>query len=187
MTEVLSAPAIQNRAGASFLPRACSAGSEAPAFDPRQLRNTLGNFATGVTVLTYESAGTNYGMTVNSFTSVSMEPPLVLVSLMRSSRALSYLMERPFAINIMGDDQLGTALQFAGKPQDNLAIDWVLDESAPRINGSLAHFQCTPWAAYDGGDHVLLLAHVESFGQQDDGRPLLFHRGQWGGLAVGGQ
>jgi flavin reductase len=48
----------------------------------------------------------------------------------------------------------------------------------------MAHFQCTPWAAYDGGDHVLLLARVESFGQQDDAQPLLFHRGQWGSIAT---
>ena len=160
-----------------------TANTDAPALDPRALRNTLGNFATGVTVLTYESQGTNYGMTVNSFTSVSLEPPLVMVSLMRTSQALSYLMDRPFAINVMAEDQLGTALQFAGKPQDGHAVDWFLGESAPRIGGSLAHFQCAPWAAYDGGDHVLLLARVESFGQRDDARPLLFHRGQWGELA----
>ena len=183
MTEVLTAPAIQDPCGGHHAFRKPRRASTYPAFDPRELRNTLGNFATGVTVLTYESQGANYGMTVNSFTSVSLEPPLVMVSLMRTSQALGFLMDRPFAINVMAEDQLGTALQFAGKPQDDLTVDWILDESAPRINGSLAHFQCTPWAAYDGGDHVLLLARVESFGQQDDARPLLFHRGQWGELA----
>lgn len=152
--------------------------------DPRQLRNTLGNFATGVTVITYESEGTYYGVTVNSFTSVSMDPPLVLVSLMRSSRALTYLMERPFAVNILGSDQLQTALQFAGKPQDDHTIEWVTGESAPRINGSLAYFQCTPWAGHDGGDHILVLGKVLSYGQRDEDEPLLFYRGQWKELAA---
>lgn len=81
------------------------AASPAPGADIRQLRNTLGNFATGVTVLTYQSGDTFHGVTVNSFTSVSMDPPLVLVSLMRTSRALTYLLERPFTINILGNDQ----------------------------------------------------------------------------------
>ncbi|GAA3704791.1 flavin reductase family protein [Arthrobacter ginkgonis] len=183
MNNVLAAPAIQTRAEATMLTGCQAANSNVSALDPRALRNTLGNFATGVTVLTYASQGTNYGMTVNSFTSVSLEPPLVMVSLMRTSRALAYLMDRPFAINVMAEDQLASALQFAGKPQDGHTVDWLVGESAPRIDDSLAHFQCTPWAAYDGGDHVLLLARVESFGQRDDARPLLFHRGQWGELA----
>lgn len=153
------------------------------AHDPRQLRNTLGNFATGVTVITYESEGSYYGVTVNSFTSVSMDPPLVLVSLMRSSRALTYLMERPFAVNILGADQLPTALQFAGKPQDGHQIEWVTDETAPRLNGSLAYFQCTPWAGHDGGDHILVLGKVLSYGQREDEHPLVFYRGQWQELA----
>ncbi|MFJ1652840.1 flavin reductase family protein [Streptomyces sp. NPDC088337] len=70
-----------------------------------------------------------------------------------------------------------------GKPQDTHRIEWVGDDVAPRINGSPAYFQCTPWAGYDGGDHVLVLGRVLSYGRQDDTRPLLFHRGQWGALA----
>lgn len=152
--------------------------------DPRQLRNTLGNFATGVCVITYESAGAYYGMTVNSFTSVSMDPPLVLISLMRTSRALAYLTERPFAVNIMGKDELDTVMHFAGKPLDGEPIEWVTDETAPRLNNSLAFFQCTPWAAHDGGDHVLILGKVLSYGQRDADQPLVFYRGQWKELAV---
>lgn len=152
--------------------------------DQRLLRNTLGNFATGVAVVTYESRGGFHGVTVNSFTSVSMDPPLLLISLMRSSRALPFLMERPFAVNILGDGQLKTALQFAGKPQAEHQMEWVTGEGAPRINDSLAFFQCTPWAGHDGGDHVLVLGEVHSFGQRDESAPLLFYRGQWGELAV---
>ena len=151
--------------------------------DPRQLRNTLGNFATGVVVVTYESEGSYFGMTVNSFTSVSMDPPLVLISPMRKSKALTYLLERPFAVNILGEDQLQDALQFAGKPQDDHVIEWVTDEDAPRLNNSLAYFQCTPWAGYDGGDHVLILGHVNRYGVSESEKPLVFYRGQWMELA----
>ena len=153
-----------------------------PIGDPRQLRNTLGNFATGVVVLTYQAGEDFYGVTVNSFTSVSLDPPLVLVSMQRTSRALAYLLERPFAVNVLGDNQLDTALHFAGKPQSR-PVDWVTDGTAPRIGGSPAYFQCTPWAGYDGGDHVLVLGRVTAYGQQDDARPLLFYRGQWSALA----
>ncbi|OAV52041.1 oxidoreductase [Enteractinococcus helveticum] len=152
--------------------------------DPIELRNTLGHFATGVNVLTYESQGTNYGMTINSFTSVSLDPALVLVSIDRSSKALPYLMENFFAINVMSEDQLDVALQFAGKPQEDLVIDWVFHGLAPRIGQTAAYFQCRPWETYDGGDHVLIVAQVDELGQNDDAQPLLFHRGKWGALAA---
>lgn len=175
-TEVYESSAVQHAPPTKVV-------SPAPPNSQRLLRNTLGNFATGVTVVTYEAKGVYHGVTVNSFTSVSMDPPLVLVSLMRSSRALPYLMERPFAINILSNDQLATALKFAGKP-DQGEIEWVTDELAPRINDSIAFFQCQPWAGHDGGDHVLVLGEVDSFGQRDDIKPLLFYRGQWGELAA---
>lgn len=164
-------------------PLAATAPSVPPQSSQRELRNTLGNFATGVTVITYESKGVFHGVTVNSFTSVSMDPPLVLVSLMRSSRALPYLLERPFAINVLGNEQLATALKFAGKP-DQGEIDWVTGEQAPRIDDAVAFFQCLPWAGHDGGDHMLVLGEVRSFGQRDDIKPLLFHRGRWVELAA---
>ena len=76
-----------------YEPRDSAAAAERDAVaDPRLFRNALSSFATGVIAATYESAGRNYGVTVNSFTSVSLEPPLVLVSLMRTSRALNYLL-----------------------------------------------------------------------------------------------
>lgn len=155
-----------------------------PLGDPRQLRNALGSFATGVIVLTYESGDAYHGVTVNSFTSVSLDPPLVLVSMKRTSRALAYLLERPFTINVLCDDQLDTALHFAGKPQEQNRIEWVTDGGSPRINGSSAYFQCTPWAGYDGGDHVLVIGRVVAYGQQDEAEPLLFYRGQWTSLAA---
>ncbi|MDF3306422.1 flavin reductase family protein [Rhodococcus sp. T2V] len=183
MTDIMWNSEIYENA-AEARTRTMEGASPANVADPRQLRNTLGNFATGVTVLTYQSGDAFFGVTVNSFTSVSMEPPLVLVSLTRRSRALTYLLERPFAINVLGDDQLQTALQFAGQPKDGHPIEWVTDDGAPRINGSLAYFQCTPWAGYDGGDHILVLGRVQTYGQKDETKPLLFYRGKWGSLAA---
>ncbi|MYU26203.1 flavin reductase family protein [Streptomyces sp. SID8352] len=180
MTDIMWDAEIYEKAADAVPP--ASDPTNPPLSDPRQLRNTLGNFATGVVVLTYQVGTTHYGVTVNSFTSVSLDPPLVLVSMQRTSRALNHLLERPFAVNVLGDNQLDTALHFAGRPQDR-PIDWITDGPAPRIGGSPAYFQCTPWAANDGGDHVLVLGRVTAYGQQDDARPLLFYRGQWSALA----
>ncbi|MFF2652996.1 flavin reductase family protein [Streptomyces sp. NPDC058045] len=181
MSEVMwNTEFYENAAEVKPLPSA--AATPKPSSDPRQLRDTLGKFATGVVAVTYQSGDGYYGVTVNSFTSVSLDPPLILLSLKRTSRALTYLMERPFAVNVLGDHQLTTALQFAGKPQDADPIEWITHEGAPRINGSLAYFQCTPWAGYDGGDHVLLLGRVLSHGEHDT-KPLLFYRGRWESLA----
>lgn len=183
MTELMwNTEFYEDQLGATTLSASAAVPAQNAAPDPRVLRNTLGNFATGVTVITYEADGTFRGVTVNSFTSVSLEPPLVLVSLMRTSRSLAYVQDRPFTINVLSETQLRTALNFAGKPQEGHAIEWVTDGEAPRINGSLAYFTCTPWAGYDGGDHVLLLGQVLSFGQQDDIEPLLFYRGTWGAI-----
>lgn len=151
-------------------------------FEGHQLRRTLGNFATGVTVVTYADEDAFRGATVNSFTSVSLEPPLVLVSLMRTAKATQRLQDRSFTINVLHETQLQTALQFAGKPQEDHHIDWVTDDGVPRINGSLAYFTCDPWRMYDGGDHVLVLGKVRAFGQQDDLEPLVFYRGAWGAV-----
>lgn len=185
MTATQTAPSIQSRFEATMLNAGFMAETPRPMpeFDPRELRNTMGHFATGVTVLTYESEGVNYGMTVNSFTSVSMDPPLALVSLMRDSAALPFLVDRPFAINILSEHQITTALQFAGKNQEGLQIEWITDEQAPRLAGTTAHLQCTPWSAYDGGDHILLLGQVESFGKTGDARPLVFHCGKFSALS----
>jgi flavin reductase (DIM6/NTAB) family NADH-FMN oxidoreductase RutF len=183
MTELMwNTEFYEDQADATTLVASSAVPFENAAPDPRVLRNTLGNFATGVTVITYEADGAFRGVTVNSFTSVSLEPPLVLVSLMRTSRSLAYLQDRPFTINVLSEAQLRTALNFAGKTQEGHSIEWVTDGEAPRINGSLAYFTCTPWAGYDGGDHALLLGQVLSFGRQDNIEPLLFYRGTWSAI-----
>jgi len=144
------------------------AAAEAPPQPPppHWLRRALGRFATGVAVVTFEvedAAGGDgrRGLTVNSFTSVSIEPPLVLVSLQRSVRSHDLLRGRPFAVNVLGGEQEDLARHFAGRPR--LEPTWVEGGIAPRLAGVLGAFECDPWAEYDGGDHTLFLGEVRRF------------------------
>jgi flavin reductase (DIM6/NTAB) family NADH-FMN oxidoreductase RutF len=149
------------------------------AIDPKELRRCLGHFTTGVTVITCDGEdGAPHGATVNAFTAVSLEPPLVLVSLDRRSRLCGLLEARPFTVNVLESAQKELALHFAGRP--NQEMRWAADSGcgAPRLDGTLAHISCTPWQAYDGGDHVLYLGEVQQF-HIHGGRPLLFHSGQF--------
>ncbi len=124
-------------------------------------RGSLGRFATGVAIVTFDGATKRHGITVNSFTSVSMDPPLVLVSIARSAKAHDELAGRPFAVNILGAEQRRLALHFAGSPGPEPV--WVEGGTAPRLSNVLAYFECTPWAEYDGGDHTLYLGEVVDF------------------------
>ncbi|MBP2366484.1 flavin reductase family protein [Pseudonocardia parietis] len=151
------------------------------AIDPRELRWCLGHFATGVTVITCQGAdGEPHGATVNAFTAVSLDPPLVLVSLDRRSRLCSLVEseQRPFTVNVLEAGQKDLALHFAGRPDQE--VTWLPDSAcgAPRLDGVLAHICCTPWQAYDGGDHVLYLGEVQEF-LIHEGAPLLFHTGKF--------
>lgn len=138
-------------------------GSPSRTSRPRahHFRGSLGRFATGVAIVTFDGATKRHGITVNSFTSVSMEPPLVLVSIARNTKAHDELAGRPFSVNILGAEQKQLALHFAGQPGPEPR--WVEGETAPRLSNVLAYFECTPWAAYDGGDHTLYLGEVVDF------------------------
>lgn len=147
--------------------------------DPRELRRCLGHFTTGVTVVTCaDDDGTPHGATVNAFTAVSLQPPLVLVSLDRRSRLCALLERRPFTVNVLESAQKDLALHFAGRP--NQDVQWAHDPDhvVPKLAGVLAHIACTPWRRYDGGDHVLYLGEVERF-HIHAGQPLLFHTGEF--------
>ncbi|MFE9674574.1 flavin reductase family protein [Streptomyces sp. NPDC006259] len=146
------------------------------AVDPRELRRTLGHFATGVTVVTCRRGTLLHGATVNSFTSVSLDPPLVLVALDRRTRLAALLDDGCFVVNLLGEHQRDLALHFAGRPSAH-AVPWVDgDGDRPRLGGTLGHLVCHPWRTYDGGDHTLHVGRVEEFAAAG-GRPLLFHRG----------
>ena len=153
----------------------------ATALDARHLRSCLGRFATGVAVVSYAVNGGVCGLTVNSFTSVSLDPPLVLVSLARKARACEHLGQQPFAINVLRADQLDVAMQFAGRPRAGARLDWRGGEKgqfAPALGGCVAVLQCRPWRSYDGGDHELRVGEVIS-ADQWPGEPLLFTDGRF--------
>lgn len=148
----------------------------------RQLRDCLGHFATGVSVVTCAGGGQPHGATVNAFASVSLDPPLVLVSLGRHTRACAFLAGNPFTVNVLHAHQHDLALRFAGH-STGTTVTWTHphDHLAPRLTDALAYLACTPWRVYDGGDHLLYLGRVEEFGYTG-GEPLLFYRGRFAGI-----
>ncbi|MBB3053190.1 flavin reductase (DIM6/NTAB) family NADH-FMN oxidoreductase RutF [Prauserella isguenensis] len=149
------------------------------AIDPKKLRGCLGHFTTGVTVITCRAEdGEPHGATVNAFTAVSLDPPLVLVSVDRRSRLCGLIDSRPFTVNVLEASQKELALHFAGKPTQE--VRWAPDSACgtPQLDGTLAHIACNPWRTYDGGDHVLFLGEVQEF-LIHEGRPLLFHTGKF--------
>lgn len=140
--------------------------------DLQRLRTAFSRFPTGVCVVTFEAEGVRRGITVNSYTSVSFDPALLLVSIQRTTSSHDLLLNRPFAVNVLGSSQEAVAMSFAGRPND--APRWLDGEIAPRLDGSIAWFECTPWADYDGGDHTLVLGEIQSFGSRR-GDPLGFN------------
>lgn len=148
--------------------------------DIKDLRNCFGHFATGVTVVTWnDGEGHRKGITINSFTSVSLDPPLALISIDKRTKAVHDLQNRSFVINVLSANQIPLALQFAGKPQEGLEVEWMEDsEVGPRIANTVATLECTPWKRYDGGDHVLFLGKVEDY-LYNKNDSLLFHKGQF--------
>jgi len=140
--------------------------------DLARLRTALGRFATGVAVVAFDGPDGRHGMTINSFTSVSMRPPLVLASVARKARAHDALEGQAFSISILGAEQEDLARCFAGGPA--VDVHWLEGEVAPRVAGALASMECRPWCSYDGGDHTLYLGEVVAFDHRD-GDALGYH------------
>ncbi len=151
-----------------------------------QLRASLGQFATGVTIVTTsDGAGEKVGLTVNSFNSVSLDPPLILWSIAHTSYGIDVFEKAEhFCVNVLCADQVDLAHLFAQASEDKfngLAVSYGL-ESVPLINGCLAHFECATEARYPGGDHLILLGRVMRY-KSADREPLLFHAGSYFDLA----
>lgn len=149
--------------------RAPPAGRTVTELDGAELRQCLGRFATGVAVLTCRGEGgeSAHGLTVNSFTAVSLRPPLVLVSIDRRATACRLLADRPFAVNVLAGDHEPLARHFAGRENPEVSISWRRGALVPLLGDALAFFECEPWRAYDGGDHELFLGRVVSFGYRE--------------------
>ncbi|SDX32191.1 NADH-FMN oxidoreductase RutF, flavin reductase (DIM6/NTAB) family [Arthrobacter sp. cf158] len=151
-------------------------------FDIRDFRGALGQFATGVTVVTTVAAdGRKVGMTANSFTSVSMEPPLVLWCPSKRAPSLGDFEDAThFAINILASDQHVLSRQFATPASDKFAGAETTEGIAgvPLLDGAVATFQCRTVSRHDAGDHVIYVGEVESY-NYDGGAPLVFHAGKY--------
>jgi len=142
----------------------------APEFDGRAYRKALGTFVTGVTVVTTLDGDVPRGFTANSFTSVSLNPPLVLVCVDRKINSFpAFSRTSSFAVNVLADDQRSTANLFASKEQDKFrTIEWTRSAAgSPIIAGTSAWFDCTVYERYDCGDHEILVGRVEAFGDRD--------------------
>ena len=132
--------------------------------DPRTLRDALGCFATGVTVVTcLNEEGEPAGITVNSFTSVSLDPPLLLVCLYKeAASALALTKATHFAINVLQTGQQPASITFSTRVEDRFGqMPWSCGEAgAPILKDSLGVFECENYAVYDGGDHHILVGQV---------------------------
>lgn len=158
--------------------------------DPaRALRQTLGMFATGVTVITTKVGDEVHGMTANAFMSVSLEPPLVLISVDRRTKMCSLLYEgRRYGVSVLATDQRELSDRFAGRVADGGAAPaFDLVHETPVVDGSAAQFVAKVAKSYWGGDHSLFLGRVEYACYDENARPLLFHGGQYGDLASGAE
>jgi flavin reductase (DIM6/NTAB) family NADH-FMN oxidoreductase RutF len=134
-------------------------------FDARAFRTALGSFPTGVAVVTTtESAERHLGITVNSFTSVSLDPPLVLWCMdKKSDRYHAFTNAKCYTVSILGTEH---------------------QDVSARLADSLAVFECEAEAMHDAGDHAILIGRVVRFARHEDGAPLVFFRGKYGALAT---
>ena len=151
--------------------------------DARTFRDALGCFATGITIVTAMAPdGKPIGLTANSFTSVSLDPPLLLVCIANSAGSAAVLEQAErFAVNVLQIGQQPTSNRFAGRGEDRFAATpWVVGEFAtPVLTGSLASFECTRHAVHEGGDHFILVGRVLKAMFEPRRDPLLYFRGKY--------
>ena len=151
--------------------------------DPRTLRDALGSFATGVTVVTcLDPAGKPIGLTANSFTSVSLDPPLLLVCVHQEAQCAGALMSaKHFAVNVLQTGQQPASIRFSTRHDDRFGPnDWSPGElGAPVLTESMAVFECRRHATHDGGDHHILVGEVIKASFDPSLDPLLFFRGKY--------
>lgn len=151
--------------------------------DSRTLRDALGCFATGVTVVTcFDADGAPVGITANSFTSVSLDPPLLLVCIHKKAACATALAgSEHFAVNVLQTGQQPASIRFSTKQDDRFgANDWSQGEfGAPVLQESLSVFECERNAVHDGGDHHILVGRVVKASFNDELDPLLYFRGSY--------
>ena len=152
------------------------------AIEPRELRNIFGAFATGVTIITTkDGVGKPFGLTANSYTSLSLDPPLVLVCVDKKVDCYAcFEQSKIFVVNVLseGQDQLSTRFATKGIEKfDGVAVRTGA-LGVPLLEGAVAHIECTLVSAYEGGDHTIYVGEVQAASASGD-RPLLFFKGKY--------
>ncbi len=159
---------------------------ESESQSDRIFRDALGQFATGVTVITTNSPEGPVGMTANSFTSISLNPPLIMWSAAKTSKRYRHFeASANIAVHVLAADQQELCWAFS-KSQDAFeSCDWTANaHGTPLIDGCLARFECELYATHEAGDHVIVVLKVSDLSIRP-GEPLLFHAGQVGGFVQG--
>ncbi|GAA4620107.1 flavin reductase family protein [Actinoallomurus vinaceus] len=167
------------------------AGNPAGTYEPHELRRVFGRFATGITIVT---AGRDEprGMTANSFTSVSLDPPMVLICVLRDAAMHeTILRHRAFAVSVLSDRQERVARYFADRDRPRGRAEFAAVESVtgprtgcPVLPDALAWFECSLAAVYDGGDHSIFLGEIATLGHGSGEDALLFYAGAYRRLDV---
>jgi flavin reductase (DIM6/NTAB) family NADH-FMN oxidoreductase RutF len=154
--------------------------------DSRAFRDALGHFATGVAVVTAAGPAEGMGLTINSFASVSLEPPLILWSLDKASDRFGALMAAShFAVNMLGGEARELAQRLSRKGQSGLGDEAVRlsPRGVPLLARAIAHFECSVEHRYEGGDHVIFVGRVLAFDHTSHGDPLIYYRGRYRALS----
>ena len=155
--------------------------------DPQELRRVMGHFATGVTIITTrDKGGTHFGLTANAFLSLSLNPPLVLISVDKSAQCYSCFDEsRVFTVNFLSEDQEEISRRFATKGVEKFAgLEWREgNNGAASLEGVMAHIECKIVETHDGGDHTIIIGEIVSATASGE-RPLLFFKGKYQRLPV---
>jgi flavin reductase (DIM6/NTAB) family NADH-FMN oxidoreductase RutF len=154
------------------------AHSHSAILDPMVFRKAMGQFATGVTIVTTQVEGRVHGMTANAFLSVSLDPPLVLISLGESRMAKLLQAGDAYGVSILAEDQVAHALHFAGKPSLGSEVNFEWSGAFPFISSAAVHVGCRIEHRYVAGDHTLFVGRVEHLANLPKA-PLVFHTGQF--------
>jgi flavin reductase (DIM6/NTAB) family NADH-FMN oxidoreductase RutF len=150
-----------------------------PVIDTLTFRATMGRFATGVTVVTTGMDSDAHGMTANAFMSISLSPPLVLVSVDNRAKMAQHLaLDTRYGVNILAEQQEQISRHFGGRPQEGIHIPFVWHDATPLIEGCVAHIVARVVDIHGAGDHTLYIGHVEYLKWWEK-RPLLFYSGQY--------
>lgn len=152
--------------------------------DPRLLRNACGQFGTGVNIITTHCDGRDHGMTANAFMSVSLDPPIVAISIAKSARIQSSIQQTGrFAVSVLAEGMEDLAWHFAGRPKLDLGDVFERRDDLPVIANAVAYFVTDLADEIIAGDHTIFLGHVRAMSLEHTKNPLLFFRGRFGSLA----